>query len=502
MRIPLNQKQQTMILVVCLAGLFFASKWMFAPLVALWLFVPSIRDRVVDFFAESTEEHKGLLFKLSIFLIPTVFFICARHVPPDDLLREMTANLHHYDYRNLYWGSPRLMAGDTSYWWSRITDWLPSVLPLNLAYLPVQYTLLLGWVIVLPLVVRKALILSGTRLTTVERWALIVTIVSVFCWFQIGFVTRITQARPENLGALIGTAAFLVEGTWSAVIWMMAMLLFLPMYWLSFAYIPAALLARIRFRHRLLLLGILSAAFLAVWVSGVQGNWLSWFIGLHTAINHRVMMVGEDDKMLDYLTIPQAWAAILLTVLLVRKDGKKLHPSFLWVCVLIVWFSFPNMIRYLDDLLPLAAIATALAIRDFKENQLKSFFPLILFGSFFVISQSMHVKHLPNLHIPGAKPGQRVITNYSPAEYFAMYENPELKFTPACEIGYTKRVLQRMSLGLSENQKTSCDQLWKHHIQWVVGANMDWTPNKLGHCLRLVRSTDKGYEIWKVIHHG
>lgn len=500
MTISLNESQRNMVLTVGFFGLLLLSPWCFAPVLALWMLFPTLRNGVLSTVSDAVAERNGLILKLMIFLVPVIFYIAASPSPGDDLLREMTANLHDFDYRNLYWGSPRLMAGDTSYWYSRLTDWLPRVLPLNEAYLPVQYTLLLGWALVIPLGIRKAVLLSKTTDDPVVIWA-IVAVLTAAIWFQPTFVTRITQGRPENLGALIATGAFLVDGTLGAILWTVLMALFVPMYWISFAYLPGAFLMRIPVRQRILLFSILALEVLVVWVSGLQGHWLSWIIGMHVAIQHRLGLVGEDLPLIDALATPQIWVFPLIALILANTKTTGNKKYIIPLMVNIIWFSAPNMVRYLDDLLPLLAFAIAIYVKPISRDQLRSYLPLILLSCFFFMTQGMHQNPLPNMKIPGAKPGQRVLAQSSPAEYYTLYENPELRYAPAMEIGYTKRAIQNLALGLN-TQKTTCSQLHHYHVRWIVITGLDWSENKLGRCVRLIRSDRRGYEIWKVSRHG
>lgn len=496
----MSETQKSLLWLTVLCGGVLFTKWAIAPVLLVLLVFPSLRQSIFDTVLRGLEEKDALLIRILVFCVPVIFYVVASPAPPDDLLREMTAGLHHYDYRNLYWGSPRLMAGDTSYWWSRATEWLLQVLPPQEAFLPVQYALVLGWAIALPLSVRKAIRLSEVISDNALAWAVTGILVSLI-WADGGFVSRMIQARPENLGALLVLFAFLASGFWLTALWTLTATLFVPMYWLSAVYIPGALLLDIPGRKRFLVFGGLSLEFLVVWVSGLQGNWWGWFTGMPIAIAHRVVGISENEPLWHFLLGSNIWLFIALAILVTQTPAIKARQWRFIFFLLVIWYALPDMVRYIDDILPLVVLLIAVSLRPIPESLRKPIFLLAPVAIFFLATSSIHTSSMADMKIPGAKPGQRVLTTLGPAEYWALYQNPELKFAPACELGYTKKAIQEAGLGLYTG-KTTCKTLYQYRVSWVVGKGLDWKPNTLGKCLRLIRMNAHGYGIWKVASHG
>ncbi len=516
--LSLTEKQLGILLVSGALGALMLTPWTLAPLLlVLWL-SPRIRGLALETVDSGLRERDGLLLRILVVAAPLAYYMLYSPYPPDDLLRDMTANLHQFDYRNLYWGSPRLMRGDISYWFSRAVDWLPRVLPQQYAYLPVCYALEAGWALVIPLTLRKAFLHRNPDLPPAQLWAL-VAVLSVLVWAQLGFVSRIVQARPENFGALLALSAFLVEGVWGELAWGAAMLAFIPMYWLSGIYIPAVLLLRRSGARRAAWFLVLAGAFAAFWMSGAGGHWWHWFFGMRAAIAHRMSPVDEDMPLSQVLFTPGFYALLVFAlvfwhpgstpVALGTPSGsgfgsrvmERLREPEAAVFALFCWFALPDMVRYVDSLAPLAALLLALGASPSRLRWADtSGFRLLAFSMALFLAGSLipHSGNLPRLEIPGAKPGARVLTGFGASEYVALYENPRLRFTPAMELGYTTRALQRLSMGLRKGTAT-CAALWKYRVSWVVDKNVDYPGKGLPACLRLVRADGHGFQIWRVV---
>lgn len=514
--LSLTEKQLGILLVSGALGALMLTPWTLAPLLlVLWL-SPRIRGLALETVDSGLRERDGLLLRILVVAAPLAYYMLYSPYPPDDLLRDMTANLHQFDYRNLYWGSPRLMRGDISYWFSRAVDWLPRVLPQQYAYLPVCYALEAGWALVIPLTLRKAFLHRNPDLPPAQLWAL-VAVLSVLVWAQLGFVSRIVQARPENFGALLALSAFLVEGVWGELAWGAAMLAFIPMYWLSGIYIPAVLLLRRSGARRAAWFLVLAGAFAAFWMSGAGGHWWHWFFGMRVAIAHRMAPVAEDLPLRQVLFTPWIYLFAIFAMVFWRRPGErqgelptaKAHAfavgsasisTQVVVFGLLCWFALPDMLRYVDDLAPLLAVWLALNSSPARLRWADTaVFRLLAFCLVLFMAGGLvpHTGNLPRLEIPGAKPGARVLTSFGPAEYVALYENPQLRFTPAMELGYTRRALQTLSLDLNTG-KATCAALHRYRVSWVVAHDVAYPGDGLSACLRLDRSDVHGFQIWRV----
>lgn len=501
----LSKAQQGILLTALVAGLVIMTKWAIAPVILVLILSKSTRQYVREAVYSGLKERDALLIKIMVFATPVIFYVMASPAPPDDLLREMTAFLHQFDYRNLYWGSPRLRNGDTSYIWSWGLQWLYRYLPLNEAYLPVQYGLLLGWVVVVPLAFAKAIRKAAPELESLGVWVTVAFAVSLL-WILPGFTSRIIQARPENLGALLSMAGFLVSGIAGWIIYTILMSAFIPMYWLSLVYTPSILLSEIKNRWKLISLAVFAAIFLGYWASGFQINWFAWFFGMPVAIAHRVVGVSENNPLWMDLRCVSMWVLLgfLFYAISVTKISLK---KVLALVLLIVWFVLPDMVRYIDDLGPLIILLILrLLPMEFYKNTLR--FPFVsssVLALFFLLPTSITLSPLPNLKIIGAHPEQRVLTTLGPEEYFGLYENPELKFAPACELGYTRRAIQSLGIDLRKQPKHHandyCTLLHRYHISWVLESNVSINKRtNLSNCLKLQKLDSEGYAIWQVIN--
>lgn len=500
----LSKAQQGILLTTLIAGLVIMTKWAIAPVILALIMSKPTRDYVSDAVYSGLKEQDALLIKIMVFATPVIFYVMASPAPPDDLLREMTAFLHHFDYRNLYWGSPRLRNGDTSYLWSWGLQWLYRYLPINYAYLPVQYGLLLGWVIVAPLAFAKAIRKSAPDLESLGVWVTVAFAVALL-WILPGFTSRIVQARPENIGALLSLSGFLVSGFAGWIIYTILMSAFIPLYWLSLIYTPSILLSEIKNRWKLVSLAIFAVIFLGYWASGFQINWFAWFFGMPVAIAHRVVGVSENDPL--WLDLQQVTLWILLGFLVYAVSVTQISFKKVWpLVVLIVWFILPDMVRYVDDFGPLTILLVLrLLPLEFYSHTLR--FPVVgasVLALFFLLPFSIHVSPLPNLVVKNAISGQKVLSTLGPEEYFGLYENPELRFAPACELGYTRRGIQKLGMDLiaqpEHHANNYCALLRHYHVSWVlekdVGINNKTHLNK---CLKLQKLDSKGYAIWQVL---
>ncbi|WP_414039396.1 hypothetical protein ACJU26_09210 [Acidithiobacillus sp. M4-SHS-6] len=497
-----NVTQRGIVFATLTAIGLIMTKWAIGPILLCLLLFPEIRREIAETFYSGLKEHRALFIRILIFAIPVLFYVLASPAPPDDLLREMTAFLHHYDYRNLYWGSPRLRNGDTSYVWSWGLQWLYRYLPLKYAYLPVQYALVVGWSIIPVLAFRKAIRLAAPKAETLAVWTVIALAVAAL-WAMPGFTSRIVQARPENLGALLGISAFLVDSVWGLVVFTLAMGCFIPMYWLSLIYIPMVALAQVPWKQRAYSGGVLLVIFSAYWLSGFQIDWFAWFFGLHTAIGHRVVSIAEDAPLWTFGKSVMMLVGIVTLVYAYRiKDvpDKTLLPFVL----LLLWFVLPDMTRYIDVLAPLMLLLVVRMLPAFIYERIN--LPVVLFSViclFFLVPSNIPSTALPKLVVHDAKPGQRVLSTLGPQEYFALYENPELRFAPACELGYTRRKIQLLGLYLAGKTPPKgmvlCQRLRHYRISWVIEKDVVFNAQTgLSRCLRLQSQDSRGYGIWKV----
>jgi hypothetical protein len=496
-------------------GLGFLSPALSLFFLTLW---PRAADAIRRWIQIALVEKLLYLMIFLVGIIPVTMFAFTRPVPPDDLLKHLISGVYHFQYRTMFWGSPRLMAGDLYIGFDHVAALAYQYLPHHLAYLPFQLTLLIGLAVILPL----AILRQFTSQPRSVAFAL-TTILAAVTWMIPGITERVASARPEDFFALWDLSVFLVRSKRGAVIWAAAGLLMLPTYWIAFAYLPAALLLPASRRFRISVLAVLSTVFLLFWETYSNGQWLPWLWSLHTDINMRVAGVAENQPaglllfkiapmMLFIMVIiivyqsnfPQPrerlhWRDLLNAV--IPEKSESVSTSIALPTLLFAWFLLPDMIRYVDSLGPIAAVIIARILNTINPQALKRLRPTAnataLALLFLLTNNTFHPSPMSNLHIPGYRPGQKVLTYFSAATYDALYENPGIRVAPAMELGMTRRKIQRAGLDLARGQ-VNCWDLVHWHVSWVASPKMTWADNSAPKCLSMVRLDKSGMSLWAV----
>jgi len=452
---------------------------------------------------------------LLVILIPILAFSLTHPVPPDDLLRHLVSGYYHFNYKNAYWGSPRMNThGDMGFGFDVIASHVYQWLPHHLAFLPFQVALLLSFSVLLPWAIYRQFQKTDKQLALI-----LAGILAALVWSLTDFYGRIYSGRQEAFWAVWVLAAFLLPSGRRAIVWLLTGFLLTPTYWLSFAYYPAAFLLEESRKKRLIYFVLLCLVFLSFWIPYTDGHWFHWLIGLHQDIRMRMAPVAEDQPYLAaFFHFPGAILLLISTLFLFEdkkparltliqrvfpKDVRFVSRSAWLIGALFAWFSIPDMIRYVDVLGPLAAIFLA---RKIDQNQ--SLTQWLLDHQGFVklsllvllpclFTATSHHTTLPNLHIPNYQKGERVLAYFSPANYDVLYENPGIRVAPAMEVGMTRRFIQKQSIDLSIG-KFDCSFYQKYHVRWLVTPRVNWSRSKSPQCVELYRINSDGMTLWKV----
>ncbi len=427
-------------------------------------------------------------------------FLRVHPAPEDDLLKHLVASLYHYNYHALYFASPYLMHGDPYIGMDWLSGWFYAHLSPRWAYVPFQAALIIGFFAVQMRVYPRILKDAPMR----YAWsALLILLV----WAQPEFMGKVLSARPETDCALWAFAAVAVESNLELALWVLVGLAFIPTYWLTIVYFPAVLILRRPWKTRLAIFAGLSAAFALFWGFYTDGAWINWLLGLKADIARRQFVVAESQPMLQdiFSFAGVLWLVLAIWALLVRK-GQSAKGSGLIVPAglgwLIAWFLIPNMVRYLDILMPLFSLGVAVWIRDalaqtseesrnIRDTWIAS---VVLLGSLFwggmLISPSSF--EMMPVHIPGYHPGQKVLTPFGKFTYDVPYENPGIRVTPSMEAGATLIPVQDASKELAAHGLVSCSMLNRYGIRYVVGQLSGKPPA----CLQLL-SIHPGVQVWE-----
>jgi hypothetical protein len=345
-------------------------------------------------------------------------------------------------------------------------------------------------------------------------WTVFVVVV-LLVWLTPNFTARVLSGRPESFFALWAFCALAVEGITGVIAWTIAGMLLSTWYWFYWIYAPAALLLLAHegatFRAMRWRIGAGLAVVLvglAFWLSVSHGDYLGWFVHLREALHNRIASVGENEGLIMGLATPAAMglAAIGLVVASAR-NGAVLRASEKYTLVILAllaaWYASPNMTRYTVSVVSLAAAAVVVlaAARWSTQDISKPWSVGAAFGAVGLFLWAALVlgagtRDLQDLSIPGAKPGQKVLTWFSRSTYNAVYLNPDLRIAPAFEVGFSARDVQQQSLNLGHG-KVDCVWLGKNKVNWVIAPPARIDAAQWGQCLALVKTDKDGTSVWR-----
>jgi len=412
-------------------------------------------------------------------------FIARHPAPPDDLLQSMVAWAYHYDYRLMFWGSPRVPGYDQYWGWDRLVglayQWTPGAYK---EYAPL-------WIQIPGMIfflwgLQKAL--AGKLENNPLKWTLI-GVATVWCFYT-PIVTRATEARPEWFFAIWTIWAFALTKRWQQAIWLVTGILLIPCYWLAWAYAPAFLaLQNQSLRRRMAGTVLYGGVTLGIWLILSHGTYLASLHGLQVDIAHRVYGVAEDYGLSFFLQLP-AMAFLIGAFLLGPWDWRR---TKLVTVLLLGWFCLPWMVRYVDILAPLALflLAEGWQPQRIPENRYRRL-RMAGFVCFCILPQSA-IAPGPrlDLKVPHAEQHPKVLTPLTSASYALTYDNPGIRIAPAMEPGMTRRSLQKLAGTL---KTATCAQLQSSHADYIMANDIDQAKP----CLRSVE-TDNGWTLWKIL---
>jgi len=415
--------------------------------------------------------------------------------PPDDLARDLVAWVDHDDYRQMFWGSPRVPAVD----WYLGFDHLAAqawILPAAWRALPFQLLPLLG---LLGVMIAALARIFPAEIPERRLWIAGLLLLTLL---MPGMTTRIMQGRPEIWFSVWALSALVLEG-W---LWCAIGLLLAPLYWLAPIYAAGALLLRTHsdrpWRTRLLWGAAYVAVSAALWWWLSDGRWLNGLSLLVTSGHDRIGSVSETDTV---WTLMAASGAALWAWLAWRyRRGFDLQADRdLWLVLVI--FLIPDMVRYTSMVSPLLVLLLARASVRIESCGAcgQGRVPaagvrlLLTWACIFLLPLGFDGSAAP---APGflahVQPGDRVLAPFSPALYRSLFVAVPrgALVAPAMEVGMTTHAVQQMALDLARGQ-VDCAALYQHHVRWVVeSAHTGAVPP----CLRL-DSTDGPLRAWRVV---
>lgn len=507
-------EQQRHILTLVVASGFAA---FFPAGLVLAMLAPGFRRSLVSLLGELWKERSAWL-ALAV-LAPAAAFVFVHPAPRDDLLRDLVVWRHGYDYRAMFWGSPLVMQQNAYLGF----DWLVGHIDrlMNAAglgswsWMPVTIPLALGFAIALP----------RAMLAQTDRRDMSAVLLAVFLcglvWAMPEFVGRVRSGRPEAFASLWALCALIVRSRRGLVLWTLAGLAVAASYWLACVYVPAVLLARRSLRARVIAALAIPAFSVTFWWWAMDGQMLAWWKAVSLGVANRIDGVGENSPF-GILMLSGAGVLLLTTALVAvaLRDGAAsaaaTHSSppardlwRAWVLkettlafAVLAWFAAPNMVRYVDVVVPIMAAlimrhAAPLLSADLSIAARLAASALALGATIAAASAAGSPDRLPDLRIPDAKPGERVLTVFSRSTYAAIYQNPYLQVAPAFELGFSTQEVQKASYDLMKG-RISCEWLCANGVHWVIAPPAPWSAADFGQCLDLVRADASGSTIWRM----
>jgi hypothetical protein len=477
----------------------------------------TFRSALTEGLPQVLKERRFWMILLA--LVPIAAFLAAHPAPPDDLLRDLHAWRTGFDYRPMFWGSPGVQAGDYYLGFDWLVGWIDragvSMGYARWTWLPVVALDVAAWSVGLVIALR-----SLRRPDSDVRLALFVGVI-LAAWLSPDFSQRMLSGRPESFFALWALMAVTVESAAAAVAWVVTGIFLATWYWFFWIYVPAAILlfpslgwTRQGFIRRAVAGAVVLGCGAAFWWVASGGAYLGWFWHLREAMHNRAVHIAENAGLglglfspFLLLVVGAVWVLVSQPVEHAASTPSQITTPRRYAPValllLAAWFALPNMIRYMDSVISLGLAALWVAGSDaLRATQTSPRWRAFLALSCVVgviwmgMTLGMGGRRMPDLRLPHAQPGDRVLTFFSPDTYDVLYQNPGAKVAPAFEVGFSRQDIQRASSDLREG-KVSCAWLQKNKVNWVVFPQTALIDPAHSPCLTLSRVAT-GRSVWRV----
>jgi len=495
--------QQIMALALTAALVFYAPVGVFLVMLS-----GRFRRTLAQALERAAEERTAWLWLLA--LGPVVAITVAHPSPPDDLLRDLRVWRTSFDYRPLFWGSPGIQPGDYYLGFDWCVGWIDRLCGhfgvQNWSWLPVIMLDALAWGVTLALILRQITRQAGSLV-----WMTGVACV-MLVWLTPNFTSRVLSGRPESFFALWALCAVAVESVPGVILWVAAGFMLSTWYWFFWIYAPAAALLLWRqgwsaqaWRTRLLAGGVVLLCGAVFWLVVSKVDYLGWFWHLKSALHNRIGSVGENEILLMGLLSP-AFMGLSAIGFAAGISHRTLKHSEIYVlailAILCAWFALPNMVRYTDSVTSLMSVAIIILASSAWENRVAhppwgAAAAAGIIGTFIWTALTLGTGSRPlmDLHLDGAKPGEKVLTWYSRSTYDTLYLNPTLRVAPGFEVGFSRQDVQRQSFNLGKG-KVDCNWIEREGVSWVIAPPADIDVARWNACLRLVRTLKDGSSVW------
>ena len=390
-------------------------------------------------------------FYLVLVLILVIFM---PKLPPDDLLRHLSAYRYGFDYRKMF---------------------LYSYCPSFDFYLPFDYVagmvhrLLGNQYAFIPFQVLDV-VLFGTGIILLTRDKApksLQTLILAFSFYALA--DRLLLGRPAVITEGIFLIAFALRERRELLHFFMGVLMSVS-YYLFFIYlIPLAFFRRAY---------ILAMAFgFAFWTAVGGKGYYGLLYHIATAKSHRLISVAEGVTI--YSALLSSAALSLIPVLYYCKKDLKTFLTGLY-------FTLSNQIRYVDTIVPLWS---SLGKYYGKDIDWKVLVPSLLFliSPFTIVPKVNYVAF--------DKPVKVAFSDMPPMYRSVYFSKANIQVVPSMELGWVREDVQEFLKDLWKG-KFDCSKARKYGFDYIVENTLNL--NKIPACLRLERTKGE-YRVWKVI---
>lgn len=454
----------------------------FAPFYFIFIFILALRrDRLVAGWHSFYLVRSDWLPWIPLLAYPVIAYSYGGLPPTDDLLRHVTSWRHGYDY-NLIYHNLREVIPHASMWilFEIVAGWLDRAFGFWGAVFTIQ-------AVAYSCAAFLCVSLAKYALEDKPKSGSVVLLFVVSLIFMSGFFSRSTGARPEFFLTCWALSAFFVPARW----WVFIGLLLMPAYWLSFVYIPAALLLRSGLRERFVSALLLAVVFFGFWYLYAGNEWLSNIISAYTYTIGRLVPPGESGSIVAWLLSPWIAPISLAFILFVGLDGVIKNKS---IALLALWFLLPGQVRYIGMVGPLLIVLMIRSLPDIQLNASKSAmaFAVSIFIFFSVLPRgSGRLSELPSFKLPSSAV---VLTQFSAMTYLLPAINPGVRISPAMEFGAVDLRVQKIILDMNNGVAPSCVDIKSLGYTHLVESSLhNFLP-----CLQL-DGVSGGWRLWKVI---
>lgn len=407
-------------------------------------------------------------------------------IVPDDMARHVTSYLHHYDYSDFYvYSDPRTPHSSMWIGFEVVTGYVHRALGL---FWTTQALQALGFFWAIALFTKLFL----DALKEHPERMLLTAIGIAFVLYSV-LLSRVQAARPEVFLALLSLTGLLCNTRGKAVVWLLAMLLVQPFYWLAAIYAPTAfLLANRSWRARFAMAVLIGATGVTFWLWYAGADWYGFFPLLKEWMGNRAFHVGENNSIYHLLFLPGSLFLILIAILLSKQEDWQRNAPLLLV---LAWFLAPNQVRYASIISPLVGVIAMRAVgrTPFNLRPVTRFMGVLVILSLMIGRMyGPGYSNLPDFQT--IKGNERILTMFEASTFWLPAQFPGVKVAPSLEVGATEMGVQNIIKHVIKTQTLDCKEIAQYpEFTHIVDRNIESIPP----CLEL-QELHRDWRLWRI----